>query len=114
MVLLHIFTGLRRLPQAPPIVIPPKAGISHLPQTFRMKRDPRVRGDDNESSAHVRQVVTRVMIALCALDYGGVIFPSTQGWLAPVACGTFDGVPQTVSFPRIANATASRASAGMP
>ena len=44
----------------------------------------------------------------------GTMCPSTHGWDAPVAFITFDAVPHTVSFARIAKATASFASDGIP
>src|SRR5436853_3998770 len=44
----------------------------------------------------------------------GTSLPRTTGWVAPVADGTLEGLPATVSLARMANATASLARLAIP
>lgn len=75
--------------------IPCRQGLSTFPYRFGSKK-----------TKHVAPSVKK-------LDYHpGVICPKITLRFAPVALGTFAGVPQIVSFPNIANAIASRASTG--
>src|SRR5437867_12350936 len=50
----------------------------------------------------------------CCADQAGTSFPSTTGCAAPVADGTLEGLPATVSLARMANATASLARLAIP
>src|SRR5438552_15338516 len=44
----------------------------------------------------------------------GASLPRTRGWVAPVADGTLEGLPATVSLARMANANASLARIAIP